>query len=331
MKMEDIVVTEIDGAVYIWHSVSGGAKILRVYADRPQLIIPSDIEGDCIVSIGAYCFSNINKINDMASGVLQKCMEELLKLQSDKSLREFCGDYVERVILPDSIESIGNNAFYNCRNMNMLSIGSNVIESGSDIFMNCKSFERLEIRGSVHKPSGLKSVLSRYASNLQVVFDDAVFFYPEYTDSYDEIAPAHIFGRNIIGEGFRARQCFEGDILNIAQYDAVFDKASVEENVWVLNKMAFGRLMYPEGLSDENKEKYINYIRNNQNEIAKLLAANKELDILHFMFSNGYADVYAIDIAIDTAVEKQWSEGAASLLKWKYDFYQNIKKRRYEL
>ena len=319
------MVTEIDGAVYIWHSVSNGAEILRVYAGMPQLIIPDDIDGNSVVSIGAYCFSNTDRVCGIVSEKLQKCTEKI-----DKSLREFCGDYVEKIVLPDSLEYIGNNAFYNCRNMNTLSIGSSVIKSGSDIFMNCKSFAKLEIRGSVHEPSGLKSVLSRYASNLQVIFDDAVFFYPEYIDSYDEIAPAHIFGRNIIGEGFRARQCFEGDILNIAQYDAVFDKASVEESVWVLNKMAFGRLMYPEGLSDENKEKYVNYIRSNQNEIAKLLADERELDILYFMCSNGYADVYALNIAIDAAVEKQWSEGAASLLKWKHEFYQNAKKRRYE-
>lgn len=324
LKLEGVVITEVDKAVYIWNRVSDGAKILRVYSDKPQLIIPGDIDGNRVISIGAYCFSNIDRvctyINDYDTN----------KLKIDKSLFEFCGDYVQGVVLPDSLEYIGNNAFYNCKNMDILSICSNMIKLGSDVFMNCKSFGRLEIRDSVHNPSSLKVFLSRYASDLQVVFDDAVFFYPEYMDSYDEIAPAHIFGRNIIGEGFRARQCFEGDILNIEQYDAVFDKASVEESVWVLNKMAFGRLMYPEGLSEESREKYVGYIRENQKEIAMILADNKELDTLYFMCSNGYADVYALDAAIGVAAEKQWSEGTASLLKWKHEFYKNIKKRRYD-
>ena len=52
--------------------------------------------------------------------------------------------------------------------------------------------------------------------------------YPEYTESYDEIAPAHIFGRNITGEGFRARQQFQDGIVQFAGYDAIYPKVIAE-------------------------------------------------------------------------------------------------------
>lgn len=54
-------------------------------------------------------------------------------------------------------------------------------------------------------------------------------FYPEYYENYDEIAPAHIFGRSIEGEGFRARQCFKEGVPDLSQYDTIFPKACAEE------------------------------------------------------------------------------------------------------
>ena len=79
----------------------------------------------------------------------------------------------------------------------------------------------------------------------------ARLLFPEYYESYDEIAPAHVFGRNIEGEGFRARQCVRAGEIDFALYDSIFQKACAEERETTLNRLALNRLCYPVGLTGE--------------------------------------------------------------------------------
>ena len=83
---------------------------------------------------------------------------------------------------------------------------------------------------------------------------EAVLFYPEYFESYDEIAPAHIFGRNIEERGFRARQSFLNGAVDFVQYDTIFPKACAEENDKTLQKIVTDRLLYPVDLKEVARE-----------------------------------------------------------------------------
>lgn len=326
----DFMYTETDNLAFIWQISDKGAEILRVYADIPQVCVPEKIEGHKVISVGAYCFSDVNRV-----AMLLNNDTKILNAVQSNGLREFCGSYAESIILPDSVEKVGNNAFYNCRKLEVIEVGTRLREVGSDIFMNCSNFSRLNIRGRADMPSGAKQLLSRINSNLEVYFYDGdrinvLLIYPEYTDSYDEIAPAHIFGRNITGEGFRARQCFAGDIPDLKQYDTIFDKASVEESVNTVYKMALGRLMYPFMLAGTSKDKYGKYLKKHQKEVMEMLTVKRELEALHFMCINRYAEASGIDSATVKASLLGWSEGAASLLKWKHEFIADAKKSRYD-
>lgn len=316
----DFIYTKTDKLAFIWRIIDNGAEIMRIYADMPQVCIPEKIEQYKVISVGAYCFSDINRVDNIIK---------------PNGLCEFCGNYIESIVLPDSIEKIGNNAFYNCRKLTMIEVGAKLREVGSDIFMNCSSFSKLYIRCRADKPNGLKQLVSRISSSLEVYFYDkenihTMLIYPEYTDSYDEIAPAHIFGRNITGEGFRARQCFANDMPDLKQYDTIFDKASVEESVSAIYKMALGRLMYPFMLNTNAKNRYEAYLKCYQKEIMEILASERNLEALHFMCSNRYSKASGIDSAIVIASSSGWGEGAASLLKWKHEFIDNVKKSRYD-
>ena len=131
------------------------------------------------------------------------------------------------------MRKVGNYAFYNCTALEMLVTGKYLEEIGSDAFMNCKKFHFLTVRCDVGERSGAKQILSRISADMEVTFagktGQTVVFYPEYYESYDEIAPAHIFGRSIEGEGFRARQCFKEGVPDLSLYDTIFPKACAEE------------------------------------------------------------------------------------------------------
>ena len=76
------------------------------------------------------------------------------------------------------------------------------------------------------------------------------------------IAPAdYVFGRNIEGEGFRARQCVRAGEIDFALYDSIFQKACAEERETTLNRLALNRLCYPVELTGEKRQMYESYIR----------------------------------------------------------------------
>ena len=84
--------------------------------------------------------------------------------------------------------------------------------------------------------------------------------FPEYSEKYDLIGPAHIFELNIEGEGFRARKCFEGDIFSLPMYDEVFRRAAEKEDERTLCRMAALRLCRPISLSEGNRDVYHTYL-----------------------------------------------------------------------
>ena len=62
----------------------------------------------------------------------------------------------------------------------------------------------------------------------------------------------------------------------------------------------------------------------------EILTIERELDALYFICSNQYTDAAGIDSAVSKASQAGWGEGTASLLKWKHEFIEDIRKSRYE-
>jgi hypothetical protein len=153
--------------------------------------------------------------------------------------------------------------------------------------------------------------------------------YPEYTETYDEIGPAHIFELNIEGEGFRARQCFHEGIVDLAQYDSVFSQASVMESEKTLCRMAWMRLYYPEGLKEEYKYIYEEYIKNHAKKSGELLVKERNLPLLEYAGEHAYFNEQQIKECIQTAVRENWTEGVCRLLQCQKQWFTNKEKDEY--
>lgn len=304
----------------------GSVVLLRAYGSVPVLAVPQFLEGMPVTEIGDYCFS-------------RKGNQRLLQAGNEPGkeagfLQEICGDRLEALELPDSVRKIGNYAFYNCKKLTKLCMGRFVEELGSDVFMNCVGLKQITVRGSIHKASGLKQTLSRISTTIEVVFQEegrieAALLYPEYSETYDEIAPAHLFGRNITGEGFRARQCFRDGVVELSAYDSIFPKACVEESGEVLERLALNRLRYPVGLTEECRTLYADYVRAHGRELAARLVKKHLAEELHFLCREGYFDGNLMAEAVSLAAEADWTEGAASLMAWKQAYGSETKKDRY--
>lgn len=283
----------------------GNARLLGVEDMPGELILPETIEDLPLTEVGPYCFAK-NK-------------------------------YLERVVLPDSVTKMERMAFYNCTGLRELEIGAALTEIGGDAFMNCHRLRLLKVRCGALEPSGARFVLRQITSDLTVHFlgkteaENAVVLFPDYYESYDEVTPAHLFGRNIEGEGFRARQFFKDGILEYGRYDGIFQKACAEEHEATLCEMAMNRLCYPVELSEGAKAQYTEYVLSHVRTICKKAVENRDREVLEFLCKNKLMIQADVDYCVCMAVEKEWIEGGAYMLQLKARYFaESNKNKRYE-
>ena len=327
--------------LYWKENEQGEVCVFRAFGDSPVLFVPEQIDKKLVTEIGMYCFSQTRRLPEgqlMQSRFVNDIEESALPVSCERketNLQELSGNYLEEIILPDSLRKIGKCAFYNCSNLKKISVSGQTEEIDSDAFMNCTHLATLHIRTGIGEKSGLKQMLAQISWNLEVVFQkahnpvEAVLFYPEYYEEYDEIGPAHIFKLNLTGEGFRARQSFADGKVILRQYDAIFPQACVSEPVASLCRMAFNRLYYPVDLSEDAKKLYEDYITEHCDETFSLLIAERNLDQMYFLVKNGYANRQVLNNTIRKTSEMDWAEGTASVLAWEAEFLQDEGDCRY--
>lgn len=309
----------------LWRSLNGGeAELLRVYSNDSCVKIPGMVEGKAIARLGDYCFSQSEHLPK--EGV----SESFINYPKGSFLPLFSGEGIEKIILPDSVKSIGSSCFYNCWNLKQVEMGSLVQEFGSGCFMNCGSLKRIIINCHPWEKSGIRGLLGQITLGLEILFkningrDDnekaeAAFYYPEYSETYNEVGPAHIFELRVRGGGFRARQFIRDGLIDAKGYDSVFDFARNEEPEEILIHMALLRLLYPWNLGEEEKARYLKYLKCQEEGVFKLGIEKRNMDVMEFLY--GQKDYFGskLNYGIALASQKEWAEGAAFLLRWKQE------------
>lgn len=235
------------------------------------------------------------------------------------ALAELAGAYITRVTLPEGVKKIGNFAFYNATELAELELGSGIDTLGSDAFMNCRSLSRLLLHADPGKKTGLRLLLAQLSSDLEVTLSGengvwAKLLFPEYYESYDEIAPAHIFGRNIVGEGFRARQSFREGVLDFAQYDKIFPQACVDESEATLGRLALDRVRYAAELSETPRGLYEAYLKAHGGYLIRRITDDRDLELAEYCCSRKFVTREDVAACAVRAGEADWAEGAAALL-----------------
>lgn len=109
-----------------------------------------------------YSFNDFkNKMNnevntdfEIVAGVLKKYKgqsDTVIIPDSVKAIEEKCfkGSAVKKVIIPNSVINIGNNAFELCQNLETITIGNSVISIGKAAFSYCSSLKNIDLPDSI--------------------------------------------------------------------------------------------------------------------------------------------------------------------------------------
>lgn len=295
-------------------------RLRRVFASQDVLEIPAQVGAQTITVIGAYCFAQQGRLSEALMRELQNAGLGDGTTATSTRLRPVNGDYLRELTLPDTVKELETYAFYNCRKLEHLITGAELAEIHSDAFMNCRSLHTLTLRADASEITGLPYLLNQLTAELCVEFEGREkirLLYPEYSESYEEIGPAHIFSLHVEGEGYRARKQFVNGKLDFGGYDAVFEKARNEEQFLTLMKMALYRLEYPYELSEKTKQVYENYVKEHEVAVLEQLVAQKEESTLQLLCRQSTISDEAIQAAVIKAVSEGWTRGVAAIIRWR--------------
>lgn len=271
--------------------VSGGAALLSCRGSGSAVYLPDTVDGLPLLEIRPYAFSDPEAA---AARLLPGA--EIRSAQTGPSVPGENGQFLggpslRELRLPRGIRSIGEYAFYNCTKLSLLRLPEGAAQIGNGALMNCVALEKILIDSSPDQKTCLRELLTEVQREVRVIFESAegrsVWIFPEYYEESVENTPARIFEYHIYGAGYRYRQCFLEDRLDVENYDEQFLKAKNETKPESLLRIALGRLRHPFRLSPPAAERYRTCLKENEVSAAVLLVREDDPEGLSFLAGNG--------------------------------------------
>lgn len=342
------------------------ARLVRVYGTEPCVVLPGTLptpEGGsfAVTELGDYCFSEKPR---SLPGADKTCRYEITPDGTARLTRAFgqsvggtarrydfdapasdpddlhpvCGNFLEELILPDTLQVIGSCAFYNCRRLSLLTVGAGNLTMGSDVFLNCFALETLRVQAGPAEATGLFALVNNITEAVRAEFcpagaaaPQAALWYPAYWEDIEE-TPAHILLHTFSGQGYHYRQCFLDNKVLPAEYDAIFPQGHDADDANVMAMLCFDRLRYPWQLSDTAAGHYRAFLAANTGRVlTRLLKAQdnegiRALLALDVLDKDGFAEAAALAAKAENAsaaallADAEHKKYAAEKKKDRYDF-----------
>ncbi len=298
--------TEKEQLGLLWQPAGDGARLLKVYGNTGTICLPDMVETRRITEIGVYCFAE-------REPEFHGCAYLRELPDPDSAIR---GNYVEEIRLPYYVEVIENAAFYNCRKLKYLHCGPHIRSIGGNVFTNDR-IDTIFMHAEKESRCGLGLLMARITEDITVRFwnsEEEVtcsLFFPEYYELLDEIAPAHIFGRFVEGEGYRMRNCFRDGILDFEEYDRCYPYVMREESAENLMRIALNRLQWPVRLTNEHRVMYEKAVKDHLETALQYGEKKRDISLLHFLCQQFAPGDILLAQALDRVLAQDWGEGAA--------------------
>ena len=343
------------------------ARLTRVYGDAPCAALPASVPGPeggvlAITELGDYCFSEKPRslpgadalcryeVSPDGTCTLVQAFGRNLTgrhgrydldfgegAAASEELHPVCGNFVEEIILPDSLQVIGSCAFYNCRSLRLLTVGSSSLTVGSDVFLNCFALETLRVQAAPEQPTGLFALVNNITEAVQAQFWPAdapaplaALWYPAYWEDIEE-TPAHILLHTFSGQGYHYRQCFLDNKFLPAEYDAIFPQGHDADDAAVMAMLCFARLRYPWQLTEAAAGHYRAFLAANTDRVFARLLKAQDTDGIRALLALDVLDKAAFASAAALAAKAENAAVAALLADAEHKKYApQSKKQRYD-
>ena len=324
----------------------GTAALARAYGDEPVLTLPEALHGPegqmlPLARLGSYCFAGT--VRDGVAGPVLRCGWDgagqtgpARPASEEEGLHPVAGNFLEEITLPGALREIGSCAFYNCRALRRMTLGSGPLAVGSDVFLNCFVLTEIRVCASPEAATGLSAIVNNISSNLRVSFlpegpegeTAAVFRYPEYWEDIEE-TPAHILLHTFSGQGYHYRQCFRDGKLLWDEYDAIFAQGHGGDDPTYMALLCMDRLRYPWQLEPAAEQQYRAFLAQQGAEVARALIKAQDREGLKDLIGLKVLDGAALEAASGAAQRAGDAQSAALLADAEYRARPPKPKRRY--
>lgn len=343
------------------------ARLVRVYGTEPCIALPGTLpapEGGnfALTELGDYCFSekprslpSTDKIcryevapdgtvrltrafGQSVGGSSRRYDFDFDVSSAPDDLHPVCGNFLEELILPDTLQILGSCAFYNCRMLRLLTAGAGSLIVGSDVFLNCFALETIRVQAAPEEPTGLFALVNNITEAVRAEFWPAaaatplaVLWYPAYWEDYEE-TPAHILLHTFSGQGYHYRQCFLDNKFLPAEYDAIFPQGHDADDANIMAMLCFDRLRYPWQLSSAAAGHYREFLAANTGRVLTRLLKVQDSDAVRALIAldvldkDGFAEAAALAARAENAsaaamlADAEHKKYAAETKKARYDF-----------
>ena len=245
---------------------------------------------------------------------------------------------LRELTLPETLHRVGDYAFLNCGALKCLRLSDTVTAWGGGCFMNCRELDTFVLRRGAGEPGeSLAYIADELSRELDVTAEQpdgtvARLIFPEYVELYEENCPAHHFDYNILGAGYPYHHCFRRKRLQLLDYDLLWQGfLAVEHDPRTAARMAYYRLRWPAGLTEEHAAAYRDYLSAHGGALLRWLVQEGDQAGAAFLLRTVKLSDEALSDACGLARNLGRTETVALLLEEQHKRAPAGKGRRFEL
>ncbi len=233
-----------------------GVRITSVNPEEEYVPVPEQIGGLPVLELGSYAMKN----------------SRIRELQ-----------------LPECLQKIGRYAFYNCEKLERISLYDGLKDIGTGAFTGVHRVHSIHLTQKQEggRQAVLQELLSDFAETIEVTLTfpgkEVHLLFPEYYEQGVENTPARIIVNQFYGTGMKYRNCFVNRTLQYEEYDSLFPLAAAGERMETVMELALMRLRWPYSLKENNRQRYLDWIRDQAQEILPVLIREKRLEDLRLI------------------------------------------------
>jgi len=273
-----------------------GVTISRVRTAGRDLVVPESIDDLPVTAIGAKAFAP----------------------HSDPDAPDH--RLIRSITLPDTLEQVGDYAFYNCSGLEKLCLSGRTRYWGASCLMNCRRLSRFELTVVDEVSPALWYFADELMTELDVTlhYEDggtARLIFPEYTESYEE-KPSVFFDFRLNGAGLPYHHAFQQKRLDYGLFDGCWEEFLRREfEPDCALRLAFFRLFYPRGLSPRAGERYREYLAGQTGETLEWLMEERDSRGIEWFLKEFAVGQEVLRGALELARESRQTEATALLLE----------------
>ena len=343
------------------------ARLVRVYGTEPCIALPGTLPAPAggsfaVTELGGYCFSETPRSlpapdatcryevapdgtvrltrafgQNVGSTARRYDFDFDAPASDADTLHPVCGNFLEEVTLPDSLQVVGSCAFYNCRSLRLLTVGAGNLTVGSDVFLNCFALETIRVQAAPGDATGLFALVNNITEAVRAEFRPAgsaaplaALWYPAYWEDIEE-TPAHILLHTFSGQGYHYRQCFLNNIFLPAEYDSIFPQGHDADDASIMAMLCFDRLRYPWQLTEAAAGHYRAFLAANTGRVLTRLLKAQDNDAVRDLIALDVLDKDSFAAAAALAAKAESAAAAALLADAEHKKYAAEKKKaRYD-